>query len=97
MKLEANLIYTHNLKISNYQDPTNPNFETRILGTVGDPKDEGRLDVDLSYKEFTLGYRIHYIGTQWVSQYSDFNSLNGQPPANADFATPDQSSGGYLQ
>jgi outer membrane receptor protein involved in Fe transport len=86
VKLDTNLILTHNLKISNYQDPTNPNFETRVLGTTGDPRNEFRWDVDLGYKEFTLGYRMRFVGRQWVSQYGDFNSLNGLPPANADFA-----------
>lgn len=88
VKLNAGLIYTHNLKISNFQDPTNPDFENRILGEVGDPKHEFRFDLDLTYREFTLGYRLRYVGKQWISAWEDFNSLNGLPPANADFAEP---------
>ena len=88
VRLNANLIYTHNLKISNFQDPTNPTFENQVLGETGDPFDEFRLDVDLSHGPFTFGYRLHYIGPQWVSNYEDFNPLNGLPPANADFAAP---------
>jgi outer membrane receptor protein involved in Fe transport len=84
--LTTNLIYTHNLTNSNFQDPVNPNFENRILGEVGDPKDEFRLDVDLSHGPFTLGYRMRYIGGAYISTYEDQNSLNGLPPANADFA-----------
>ncbi|WP_194953278.1 TonB-dependent receptor domain-containing protein [Sphingopyxis solisilvae] len=84
--LNTNLIYTHNLKISNFQDPADPRFENRLLGEVGDPKDEFRLDVDLSHGPFTLGYRMRYIGGAYISTYEDQNSLNGLPPANADFA-----------
>lgn len=84
--LNTNLIYTHNLKISNFQDPANPSFENRILGEVGDPKDEFRLDVDLSHGPFTLGYRMRYIGGAYISTYEDQFGLNGLPPANADFA-----------
>jgi len=86
VRFNANLIYTHNLKISNYQDPTNPDFENRILGEVGDPADEFRLDIDVTYRDFTLGYRLRYIGEQYISTYEDQFSLNGLNPANADFA-----------
>jgi outer membrane receptor protein involved in Fe transport len=86
IRFNTNLIYTHNLKISNFQDPTNPSFENRILGEVGDPQDEFRLDVDISYRQFTLGYRLQYVGPQVISAWEDQNSLNGLPPGNADFA-----------
>jgi outer membrane receptor protein involved in Fe transport len=86
VRFNANLIYTHNLEISNFQDPVNPDFENRILGEVGDPQDEFRLDLDLTYREFTLGYRMRYIGEQLISTYEDQFSLNGSPPGNSDFA-----------
>jgi outer membrane receptor protein involved in Fe transport len=84
--LATSLIYTHNLKISNFQDPVNPDFENRILGEVGDPQDEFRLDVDLTYRAFTLGYRLRYVGEQFVGTFEDTNSLQGRPPGNADFS-----------
>lgn len=86
VKFDTNLIYTHNLKISNFQDPTNPDFENRILSELGDPKDEFRWDFDFNYKEFTLGYRMRYIGPMLLTTFEDLNSLNGLPPANIDFA-----------
>jgi len=85
-RLNTNVIYVHGLKNSNYQDPTNPNFENRILGEVGDPQDEFRADFDLSHGPFTFGYRLHYISEMWISAYEDFNGLNGAGPGNADFA-----------
>lgn len=90
-KLYTNLIYTHNFTISNYQDPTNPTLENRILEELGDPKDEFRWDVDLTYKQFTLGYRMRFIGSMYNGAYEDFNALPSAcitastcPPFNAD-------------
>ena len=88
--LNTNLIYTHNFKISNYQDPTNPDFENRILGELGDPEDEFRWDVDLAKGPYTLGYRMRYIGPMFLTNYEDLFSLNGLPPANIDYANVDE-------
>ena len=91
-KINTNLIYTHNLKISNFENPTLPKFENRILGELGDPKNEFRWDVDLTRGNLTLGYRMRYIGKMWTGAYEDFNELesacNGSvcPPNNLDFA-----------
>lgn len=85
-KITTNLIYVHNLKTSNYQDPARPDFENRILGELGDPIDEFRWDTDFTFGAFTVGYQMRYIGKMWVNAYEDFNSLQGRPPENADYA-----------
>ena len=84
--LSTQFIYTHNLKISNFQDVTNPNLENRILSELGDPKDEFRWDIDLSSGPVTLGYRMRYIGPMFVTTYEDLFPLNGLPATNIDFA-----------
>lgn len=84
----TNLIYTHNLEISNFQDPTNPSFETRILGQLGDPKDEFRWDFDFGVGPVTLGYRLRYIGPMYYNTYATLFPLNGQTPTDVD-AFPD--------
>lgn len=76
LKFGADLIYTHNFVISNYQDPTNPDFENRILEELGDPQDEFRLDVNLTRGPITFGYRMHYIGPMYINAYEDFNRIN---------------------
>jgi outer membrane receptor protein involved in Fe transport len=81
---DTNLIYTHSLINSNYQDPTNPSFETRILQQLGDPKDEFRWDFDFGLGPVTLGYRMHYIGPQYFNGYATLFSLNGQAPTDVD-------------
>ena len=85
-RLSSRLIYSHQLKNSNFQNPTNPTFENRLLSELGDPQDEFRFDLDLSYKAFTLGYELRYISGMYVNAYEDFNSLNGLPPQDADYA-----------
>jgi outer membrane receptor protein involved in Fe transport len=90
VRLSTNLIWTHNLEISNFENPALPKFENRVLSELGDPVDEFRWDVDLTYKQFTFGYRMHYIGKMFTSLYENFNALdtacNGTvcPPNNAD-------------
>lgn len=80
----TSLIYTHNIASSNFQDPTNPNFETRILGQLGDPEDEFRWDFDFGIGPVTLGYRARLIGPMYYNAYSAFESINGLPPTDID-------------
>lgn len=80
----TNLIYTHALENSNFQDPTNPNFETRLLGQLGDPKDEFRWDFDFGVGAVTFGYRLRYIGPQFYNGYGTLFSINGLPATDVD-------------
>ncbi|MEA3067727.1 MAG: hypothetical protein QOK41_1134, partial [Sphingomonadales bacterium] len=92
--LDTNLIYVHTLQSSNFQNPSLPNFEDRLLSELGDPKDEARLDADLKVGNVTFGYRVHYIGKMILNgaAFEDFQPLPtactaaGCPPNNADFA-----------
>jgi outer membrane receptor protein involved in Fe transport len=80
----TSLIYTHNLESSNFQDPTNPDFETRILGQLGDPKDEFRWDFDVGTGPVTFGYRMRYIGPMFFNAYATLFEINGLPPSDID-------------
>jgi outer membrane receptor protein involved in Fe transport len=86
LSLDTRLIYTHQLKNSNYQDPTNPNFENRLLEELGDPQDEFRWDVNFGLGPLTLGYQMRYIGPMYVNAYEDFNPLQDRAPQNSDYA-----------
>jgi outer membrane receptor protein involved in Fe transport len=83
-RLSVRGYYTHQLKNSNYTDPTRPTFETRILGQLGDPKDEAVFNADLTMGRFTIGYGAHYIGPMLTTAYANLYSINGNPPQNAD-------------
>jgi outer membrane receptor protein involved in Fe transport len=90
--LDTNLIYVHGIQTSNFQNPSLPQFEDRILSELGDPKDEFRLDTDLKIGHVTFGYQLHYISPMFVSAFEDLNALPsactaaGCPPNNLDFA-----------
>jgi outer membrane receptor protein involved in Fe transport len=86
--LDTGLIWVHTLKNSDFNDPTNPKFEDRILGELGDPMDEGRLDVDLKVGKVTFGYNLRYIGSMFTDFWEDWNTLPGTTtaPNNADWA-----------
>lgn len=84
IEFSTNLIYTHNFEISNFQDPTNPTFESRILGQLGDPKDEFRWDFDIGIDAVTFGYRMRYIGPMFFNGYNTLFPLNGLPATDVD-------------
>ena len=92
VRIDTNLIYTHNFQTSNFENPALPKFENRVLGELGDPKDEFQWYVDLTKGIATFGYKMHYIGPMWTGAFEDFNeldsacSLAGCPPFNSDFA-----------
>ncbi|MEO6716585.1 MAG: TonB-dependent receptor [Novosphingobium sp.] len=83
-KLSTNLKYSHVFQNSNYENPTLPDFENRILSELGDPQDEFLWSVDLKKGPFTFGYEMHFIGPMYVGAYEDFNALQDRPPQDAD-------------
>lgn len=93
MKLETRVLWTVNLVNSNFENPAIPTLENRILEELGDPKNEARFDLDLTYNKFKMGYRLRYIGPMYTGAYENFNVLPAActsptvcPPFNADAA-----------
>jgi len=85
-RLGTRLIYTHLFERSNFENPSTPDFENRILGELGDPQDEFRWTVDISKGPFSIGYTMQYIGPQVLNLYEDINPLQGRDPQNEDYA-----------
>ncbi len=85
-RINTRLLYVHQFKNSNFQDPTNPEFENRILDELGDPTDEFLWNVDLTLDRFTIGYEMQYIGPMLVTTYEDVHGLQGRAPQNLDYA-----------
>lgn len=83
-RLNLRAYYTHQLKNSNFTDPTRPTFETRILQQLGDPKDEVVFNADLTMGKYTIGYGAHYIGKMLTTAYANLFPINGNPPLNED-------------
>jgi outer membrane receptor protein involved in Fe transport len=91
-RLNARLIYTHNIQISNYTNSSFPDLENRIMSELGDPQDEFLFNLNLEVGAVTFGYQARYIGKQVLNLYEDFFALdtactaNGCPPNDADWA-----------
>lgn len=82
--VNARVIYTHVFTSSNFQDPTNPDFENRLLSELGDPEDAFNINLDVTFDQLTIGYRGRYIGPMLTTLYEEQFELNGNPPANPD-------------
>jgi outer membrane receptor protein involved in Fe transport len=96
-RISTRVIYSHGFQNSNFQDPTNPKFENRILSELGDPQDEARFNFDLTHGAVTLGYEMRYLGKMVTSTYENFFPLDSAcstatppvcPPLNADAIDP---------
>ncbi|MEJ5977941.1 TonB-dependent receptor [Novosphingobium sp. PS1R-30] len=85
-KVSASAIYTHNFQNSNYQNPAIPNFENRILSELGDPKDEFRINADVTFRRFTLGYQVQYISPMYVNFAENYVPLQDRAPQDADYS-----------
>jgi outer membrane receptor protein involved in Fe transport len=85
-RLDTRFTWTHALTRSNYVSATDPNFEDRQLGELGDPMDAFNWNTSLQHGRFTFGYQMRYIGKMVVNAWEDFHSLQGRPPQNADYA-----------
>lgn len=78
--------WTHVLTNRSFLNPTNPNLANSFLRELADPQDEVNVNASIKAGKYTLGYQVRYIGKQYINTYEDYNSINGQPPQNADFA-----------
>ena len=98
VKMSTRLIYSHQFANSNFENPTFPKLENRILEELGDPQDEFSWKVDLSKGPVTFGYTMHYIGPMYTSTFENFNALPSActtsgtvtvcPPLNLDAIEP---------
>jgi outer membrane receptor protein involved in Fe transport len=84
--LNISVNYTRTLKRDDYTNPDDTSFKDRILGELGDPKNEVNMNSSLKVGRVTFGYQLRWIDKMYLNTYEDYNSLNGLPPQNTDFA-----------
>ena len=53
---------------------------------LGDPDDQVNLNTSFKRGGFTLGYQMRWIDKQYLNTFEDYNSVNGHPPQNTDYA-----------
>ncbi|PVX28191.1 TonB-dependent receptor [Sphingomonas pokkalii] len=79
-------IYTRTLQRDDFTNPADPNRINRLLGELNDPKNEFRINSSVKVGKITLGYELRWIDKMYLNTFEDFNSLQGRPPENADYA-----------
>lgn len=79
-------IWTHVLQTSSFTNPADPTFQDSFLNELGDPQDQVNINTSLKVGKLTFGYQARFIGKMYVNTYEDYNSINGLPPQNTDFA-----------
>ena len=84
--LSLGLIWTHQIKNESYTNPANANFVDVFVGELGDPQDQVNLEARLKVNKLTFGYGARWIEGMYLNTYEDYNSVNGNPPENIDFA-----------
>ncbi|WP_294301636.1 TonB-dependent receptor [uncultured Sphingomonas sp.] len=77
-------VVTYVLSRRNYTDVTNPDFATRLDGSLGDPTWSGNINVGLDLGMFDVNYVFRYIDRMTIGSYATQNSVQGRPPLNAD-------------
>jgi outer membrane receptor protein involved in Fe transport len=63
-----------------------PSRPDRVKGELGDPIWNVNASVDLTHKNFTLGYQVRYIGRQSITDWEAQHDTNGVPALNPNFA-----------
>ena len=85
-KLKLSAVWTHVFQTDQFNDPTDPAFKDRFLDELNDPSDAVNLNASLQVGKVTFGYQMRWLDKMYLNTYEDYNSLNGLPPQNADYA-----------
>ncbi|AQR75255.1 TonB-dependent receptor domain-containing protein [Sphingomonas sp. LM7] len=86
-KLSMKGVWTHVIQRDNFTDPARPTFKNVLAQELGDPEDNFNIGTDLQLGPLTLGHTFRYIGRMYLNTFEDYNSVNGQPAQNVDYAT----------
>ena len=63
-----------------------PSRPDRVKGELGDPVWNVNASVDLTHKNFTLGYQVRYIGRQSITDWEAQHDTNGVAALNPTYA-----------
>lgn len=73
------------LRRDNYLDVSDPNRVSRQLGNLGDPKWEAVGNFDYQHGPLSLHYKLQFIGHQYIGDYANYYSLNGEDPQEPEY------------
>ncbi len=84
--LTVNSVWTHVIKTESYTNPQDPTFKDVFKSELNDPDDQVNVSVNFKRNKLSVGYQLRWIDHMYVNTYEDYNSVNGLPPQNTDFA-----------
>lgn len=79
-------VWTHVIQRDNFTDPARPTFKNVLTSELGDPSDQFNISTDIKIGKVTIGHSIRWIDKMYLNTYEDYNSVNGGPPQNIDYA-----------
>lgn len=85
-RLDLGIKWTHVIQNDSYTNPTDPTYADRYNDELNDPTDRINLDVAFKHGKVTFEYAMRWLDAMYLNTYEDYNSLNGEPPQNADYA-----------
>ena len=85
-RVNLTAVWTHTLQNDSFTNPADPTFVNVFTNELADPQDQVNVSSSLKVGKFTMGYSVRWIGKQYLNTYEDYNSVNGQPPQNVDYA-----------
>ncbi len=85
-RLNLAAYWTHYLQNDSFTNPADPTFANRFVNELNDPSDEVTLNATFQTGAFQFSYGMRWLDAMYLNTWEDYNSLNGLPPQNADYA-----------
>ena len=85
-RLDTRFTYTHVFELTQFIDPSQPDFGDRLLSELGNPKNAWNWSTNFQTGRFTFGWQTRFIGRMVTNLYEDFFEFEGRPPQNEDWA-----------
>jgi outer membrane receptor protein involved in Fe transport len=86
MQASVKGVWTHVIQRDSFTDPARPNFKNVITGELGDPSDAFNIGADAKFGGFSVGYTFRWLDKMYLNTFEDYNSVNGEPAQNPDYA-----------
>jgi outer membrane receptor protein involved in Fe transport len=85
-RLDTRFTYTHVFELTQFIDPSRPDFGDRLLSELGNPKNAWNWNTNFQTGRFTFGWQTRFIGKMVTNLYEDFFEFEGRAPQNEDWA-----------
>ena len=87
--VKANIsgVWSHTIQRDDFTDPSRPSFKNVLTSELGIPSDRFNISTNLKFGSFTIGHTLRWIDKMYLNTFEDYNSVNGEPAQNLDYAS----------